>query len=120
MYRVLGLLLMAMLGGCALHTATSGGVAVTGAAAAAEPRFSAAERRDLHDYFATKTQRTSPAPARRETLSPDTRGQPLPAALERRWPRLPRGYLRAIVGADVLLIKRDTRQVVDGVYGVVP
>ena len=117
MYRVVGLLLMAMLGGCALHTATSGGVAVTGTPAA-EPRFSAAERRDLHNYFATKTKRTSPA--RRETLSSDTRGQALPAALERRWPRLPRGYARVIVGADVLLIKRDTRQVVDGVYGVVP
>lgn len=50
---------------------------------------------------------------RQHGVPPDVRWQYLPADLERRLSRLPDGYARIVVGADVAIMNTRTRIVVD-------
>jgi hypothetical protein len=53
-------------------------------------------------------------------LPPGPGGSPLPVDLESRLSRLPRGYIRFRVGADVVLMDSRTREVLDVIYDVLP
>lgn len=50
---------------------------------------------------------------RQHGVPPDVRWQYLPADLDRRLSRLPEGYARIVVGADVAIMNTRTRIVVD-------
>lgn len=50
---------------------------------------------------------------RQHGVPPDVRWEYLPANLERRLSRLPEGYARIVVGADVAIMNTRTRIVVD-------
>lgn len=126
------LLLAAATAGCATYAMTSGRVAIRDDRAAVELRFSARDRALIDDYYrqAPKAKRTPPGLAKREQLPPGLarggqlppglQGRGLPSDLERSLTALPAAYVRLVVGRDVVLMKRDTRVVLDVVYGVVP
>lgn len=126
------LLLAAVSAGCATHAMTSGQVVIRDDHAAVELRFSARDRGLIEDYYrqAAKSKRTPPGLAKREQLPPGLarggrlppglQGRGLPSDLEPRLTALPAPYARLVIGRDVVLMKRDTRVVLDVVYGVVP
>ena len=132
MSRLLIVLLLAVVGaGCATHAVTSGQVVIRDDRAAVELRFSARDRGLIEDYYrqAAKLKRTPPGLAKREQLPPGLvrggrlpsglQGRGLPSDLESRLTALPAPYVRLIIGRDVVLMKRDTRVVLDVLYGVV-
>jgi len=51
-------------------------------------------------------------------LPSGTQKQPLPPALTRQLPPLPRGYERVLVGGDVVLLKVPTQIVIDVIHNV--
>lgn len=133
MSRVLIVLMLAVATtGCATHALTSGRVAIRDDRAAVELRFSARDRALIDDYYrrAPKAKPTPPGLARSDQLPPGLarggrlppglQGRGLPSDLERSLAALSAAYVRLVVGRDVVLMKRDTRVVLDAVYGVVP
>lgn len=118
--------------GCALHAATSGRVEATnsggnsGAAHAAAVQFSERDRALIRDYYRSAGKKTPPGLAKRErlphglakrrALPPGLHGRGLPSTLEVRLSRLPAAYMRVVIGADVAIIERATRVVVDVIY----
>lgn len=54
----------------------------------------------------------------RDTLPPGLAWRELPPELERRLSRLPDGYIRVIVGSDIVLMDRRTRVVLDILYDI--
>lgn len=129
---VLVLLLAAASVGCATHAATSGKVVIRDDRTAVELRFSARDRALIEEHYraAPKARKAPPGLAKREQLPPGLarggrlppglQGRGLPDDLERRLTVLPAPYVRLVVGRDVVLMKRDTRVVLDVLYGVVP
>lgn len=133
MLRFIIVVLLAAAGaGCATHAMTSGQVVIRDDRGSVELRFSARERALIGDYYhqAAKSKQTPPGLAKREQLPPGLarggrlppglQGRGLPSDLESRLTALPVPYVRLVVGRDVVLMKRDTRVVLDVVYGVVP
>ena len=115
--------------GCAAHAVTSGRVAVRDDRAAIELRFSDRDRALIEAHFRAakpkkappglaKRERLTPGLVKRDTLPPGLQERLLPHALEVRLTVLPAAYARVIVGHDVVLIRRDTRVVLDILYGV--
>lgn len=115
--------------GCATHAATSGRVVVRDDRAAVELRFNDRDRALIEEHYrATKPKKTPPGLAKRETLPPglakrDTlppglQGRALPRELESHLAVLPGTYVRVVIGRDIVLMNRDTRVVLDIVYGV--
>jgi len=93
-------------------------------------RFSESDRIAIHDYFrraSTGASGLPPGLAKRQqlppglqkqlrekgTLPPGLQKRALPGELDGRLSRLPPGYERVIVGADVLLVEIATRVIVD-------
>ena len=115
--------------GCATHAVTSGRVVVRDDRAAVELRFSDRDRVLIEEHYRAakpkkappglaKRERLPPGLAKRDTLPPGLRGRLLPRELESRLAVLPAAYARVVIGRDIVLMNRDTRVVVDILYGV--
>jgi len=82
-------------------------------------RFTEAERKTITAYYAQPVGQsaTGSIPAQRaragELLDSGQRPNKLPIELARRLPDLPNPYTRLILGADVLLINRDSHVILD-------
>ncbi len=133
MLRFIVIVLLAAAGaGCATHAMTSGQVVIRDDRGGVELRFSARDRTLIGDYYrqAARSKQTPPALAKREQLPPSLarggrlppglQGRGLPSDLESRLSALPAPYVRLVVGRDVVLMKRNTRVVLDVLYGVAP
>ncbi len=123
------LLLVLTAAGCAAHAVTSGRVVVRDDRAVAELRFSDRDRVFIEQHYRAtkpkkappglaKRERLPPGLAKRDTLPPGLQGRLLPRELESRLAVLPVAYVRVIIGRDVVLMNRDTRVVLDILYGV--
>jgi hypothetical protein len=118
--------------GCATHALTSGRVAIRDDRTTLEVGFSERDRSIVRDYYQArarpkavppglaKREALPPGLARRDTLPPGLQGRALPPDLDSRLTVLPSVYARLVFGRDLVLIRRDTRQVLDILYGVVP
>lgn len=125
------------LSGCALHAATSGQVAATNSPSGANAgyshatvavQFSDRDRDSIRSYYRGAGKKTPPGLAKRDrlppglvkrrTLPPGLRARGLPSTLEARLTRLPAAYMRVVIGADVAIIERATRVVIDVIYDV--
>jgi hypothetical protein len=115
--------------GCATHTVTSGRVVIRDDRAAADARFSDHDRAAIERHYRAakpnktppglvKREQPPPGLARRDTLPPGLQGRLLPRELETRLNVLPPAQVRVIVGRDIVLMQRDTRVVLDILYGV--
>ena len=122
--------LVLMVAGCAAHTATSGRVVIRDDRVAVDVRFSDHDRAAIeHHYRSVKPKKTPPGLAKREslppglarrdTLPPGLQGRLLPRELEARLTVLPAAQVRVVIGRDIVLMQRDTRVVLDILYGVV-
>lgn len=137
--RAMGLSLIATMAvsGCALHAVTSGQVGVSDAGGARNSRpayvavaaqFSERDRNLIRNYYRDARKNTAPDLARRErrppglvkrrALASGVQTRSLPATLEAQLSALPGGYTRVVVNADVAIIERATRVVIDVVYDV--
>ena len=127
--KFLILLLALTAAGCATHAATSGRVVVRDDRTSAELRFHERDRAVVEEYFraakskkappgSVKRERLPPGLAKRDTLPPGLHGRLLPGELEARLPVLPGAYVRLIIGRDMVLMHRNTRVVLDILYGV--
>lgn len=115
--------------GCAAHAVTSGRVVVRDDRAAVELRFSDHDRALIEEHYRgakskqlppgqAKRERLPPGLARRDTLPPGLQGRLLPRELESHLAVLPATHVRVIIGHDIVLMHRDTRVVLDILYGV--
>lgn len=114
--------------GCALYSATAGKVAVSNMPATVAVQFGERDRALIRDYYGKQRHRAPPGFAKRErlppglvkrrTLPPGLQGRGLPSTLEARLSRLPAAYMRLVIDADVAIIERATRVVIDVIYGV--
>lgn len=120
--------------GCALRAATSGNVEVYNANRAAPAgdavgtavRFSERDYSLIRNYYRRAHGKPSPGVAKRERLPPGLmkrrplppglQGRGLPATLEVQLTHLPPAYMRVVIGADVAIIERATRVVIDVIY----
>ncbi len=59
-----------------------------------------------------------PGLAKRDTLPPGLEGRALPADLEAQLTPLPNTYVRMRIGADLVLLDRNTRIVFDIIYDI--
>lgn len=116
----------ALLHGCAGMELTSGRVALSDQSVRAGIVISSKDRKIITTYFARHKQRRKPPPGlakrgpslppglvKRDTLPKGLNGRTLPIDLDQRLTRLPSAYIRLIIGNDVVLIKRDSRVVMD-------
>lgn len=126
---IIGLLCGAslILGGCV--TTSGGGVVVRDGNSQVAVVFSTRDRDLIYDYYSRgrKHKRTPPGLAKRSqlppglarqverngTLPPGLQGRGLPGDLESRLSGLPEGFVRLIVGTDVVLMNKKTRVIVD-------
>jgi len=118
--------------GCVTEVLTSGRVQVRDEQASVEFGFSSRDRTLIEDYYrkAPPAKKAPPGLARREALPPGLarhsrlppglQGRLLPRELESHLTVLPSAYARLLIGRDVVLIERDTRRVLDVLYGVIP
>lgn len=110
-----------LLGGCATHVASSGGVVLEDNSRAAHAGFSGRERQIIMDFY-QRHKRDQQAPStglvRQDVLPPTLPSHRLPPALEAQLAPLSQPYMRLEVGNDVVLIDRNTRVVIDIIYGV--
>ena len=98
--------------------------------------FSDADRRNILDFYQgrkSKSKKTPPGLAKRKNLPPGLQkqierngrlppglqGRGLPGDLEHRLDRLPGGYVRLVVGRDIVLVKEKTGIVLDVMIDVV-
>jgi hypothetical protein len=125
---ILALLLASLLGGCASYTSTSGRVVIKDDTGVVDIRIDDRDRAHIHDYYrsskglppglAKRGGHLPPGLAKRDRLPPGLHGDALPYELERKLSRLPSSYVRVRVGQDIVLMDRNTRVVLDVVYGV--
>jgi hypothetical protein len=107
---------------------TSGSVAVQSKNAMVAVGFSDADQRFIRDYYAKSHRKPLPPGLAKRgalppglakqvrkngALPPGLQGRALPADLESRLARLPEGYVRVVIGSDVVLQNTRTRVVVD-------
>jgi hypothetical protein len=122
-------LLALLVTGCATHAATSGRMVIRDDRVAVEARFSDRDRAAIEQHYrAAKPKKVPPGLAKREslppglakrdTLPPGLQGRLLPRELEARLTVLPAAQVRVIIGRDIVLMQRDTRVVLDILYGV--
>lgn len=114
-----------LLSGCAGMEITSGSVVLTDHGTQAGIAFTSRDRSIIAGYYANLPahRRMPPGLARREHLPPGLvkrdrlprglRGRGLPADLERQLHALPSGYVRIVVGNDLVLMNRTSREVLD-------
>jgi hypothetical protein len=113
------------LSGCAGMELTSGNVVLTDKGTHAGIVFTSHDRSIIARYYSSlpRHKRMPPGLAKREHLPPGLvkrdrlprglRGRGLPSALERQLHVLPSGYVRVVIGNDVVLMNRSTRVVMD-------
>ena len=114
-------LVLPLLAGCATHVASSSAVVLQDDSRPAHEGFSARDRQLILDYYQhhkPKEQGTPTGLVRRDVLPPALPSRQLPAALEAQLTPLPAGYTRLEVGSDVMLINRNSRVIIDIIYGV--
>lgn len=121
-------LALLMVAGCATQAATSGRVVIRDDTGVVDIRIDDRDRAHIHDYYrggkglppglAKRGGNLPPGLAKRDRLPPGLGGEPLPYELERRLSRLPSSYVRVRVGQDIVLMDRNTRVVLDVVYGI--
>lgn len=115
-------------------TLSGGGIVVGDDDSQVAVIFTNRDRSLIDDYFSRgrKHKRTPPGLAKRSKLPPGLQrqlerngklppglqGRGLPGDLESSLSRLPGGYVRLIVGADVVLMNKKTRVVVDIIKGI--
>ena len=114
-----------LLSGCAGMEMTSGNVVFTDGSASAGVVFTSRDRTIIARYYSNLPthKRMPPGLAKREHLPPGLvkrdrlprglRGRELPYDLERQLHSLPTGYIRVIIGTDLVLMNRTTREVMD-------
>lgn len=129
-YLVVGLLVLAgELSGCALHAATSGRVAVSGRHDSVGVRFSDRDRAIIEQYYARQKPKKAPpglaargslppGVGKHDRLPPGLQARGLPGDLVGRLSPAPAGYVRLVVGADIVLMNKNTRVMVDVIHGV--
>ena len=120
-YTMCILIITVVLTGCTnIPLNTSGRVMARNEIGQVDIRFSDQDRRLIQDYYRRPAQskKTPPGLAKRGTLPPGLQGRGLPGDLETSLARLPAGYVRLLIGADIVLMHRDTRVVFDIIYGV--
>lgn len=118
--------LLALLSGCAGMELTSGNVVLSDGNMQAGLVFSDSDRHIIARYYSNlpKRKRMPPGLAKRGAALPPglvkrdrlprgLRGRELPVELERQLHALPAGYVRVVVGADLVLLNRNTRVVMD-------
>lgn len=127
---------MTFLNGCQSRTArsTSGGVIVRAPGGEVAVIFSDRDRQLIGDYYAgTRAKKVPPGLAKKETLPPGLAKQvvkkgtlppglqsrALPRDLEARLSRLPEGYKRVIIGADIAILNTSTRVIADIIADIV-
>jgi len=121
---VLGLSIL--LSGCAGMELTSGSVVLTDQGTQAGIVFTHRDRTLITRYYANlpahkrippglarKREHLPPGLVKRDRLPPGLRGRGLPSDLERQLHTLPSGYVRIVVGNDLVLMNRTTREVMD-------
>ena len=134
MYRLLIIAIVAAsLSGCATHLMTSGQVVVKDDNYVVKVSFSDRDREVIRDYYQKLGKRTHkktppglakrgnelpPGLVKRDVLPPGLQGRALPSALESRLTPLSDPYVRVRIGADIVLLDRNTRVIVDVVYNV--
>ena len=112
-----------LLSSCATSVMTSGRVVIQDDESTLAIAFSSRDRRLIRDYYKKTKKKTPPGLAKRghlppglakrDTLPSGLRGRNLPDELERRLSQLPDGYVRVIVGSDIVLMKSRTRVIID-------
>jgi len=119
------MLLPLLLSGCAGMELTSGNVVLTDHSTSAGIVFSSRDQTIIARYYSNLPthKRMPPGLAKREHLPPGLvkrdrlprglRGRGLPSDLERQLHPLPAGYIRVIIGSDLVLMNRATREVMD-------
>jgi hypothetical protein len=122
--------LAVILGGCAVHGATSGRFVIKDDSRVVDVRFSNYDRDVIERYFISSKRKglppglakrggnLPPGLARRDRLPPGLQAEPLPHDLEAKLSGLPEGYIRVRIGGDVVLLDRSTRVVFDVIYNV--
>jgi hypothetical protein len=126
--EILVALAVLMLAGCATQAATSGRVVIRDDTGVVDIRIDDRDRGYIHDYYrggkglppglAKRGGHLPPGLAKRDRLPPGLQGDALPHELERKLSRLPSSYVRVRVGQDIVLMDRNTRVVLDVVYGI--
>jgi hypothetical protein len=81
-------------------------------------RFSEEERRIIDQYYAQiRGRKPGPQPAQMarpgEKLAPGLRPTKLPTDLDNKLPALAHPHTRLVLGADVILVNRDTHDILD-------
>ncbi len=133
-YRFLLIALVALLAnGCATDLLTSGRVVLKDEKRVIDVSFNDQDRRLIHQYYrhhkkdkgkkvppglAKRGGNLPPGLAKRDTLPRGLQGRALPANLEVQLTPLPHTYVRVRIGADLVLLDRNTRIVLDVIYGV--
>ncbi len=121
------LVLGSLAGLTACETTRYGDVRVHGPDYDVRVVFTDSDRRILRDHYRVDTRGLPPGLAkkgkippghaykmqRQHPLPPDVRWSYLPPDVERRLSRLPDGYARVLIGADIAILHTRTRVVVD-------
>ena len=114
-----------LLGGCAGMEMTSGNVVFTDRGASAGIVFTSRDRTIIERYYSglpshkrmprglAKREHLPPGLVKRDRLPHGLQGRGLPSDLERQLHVLPGGYVRLIIGNDLVLMNRTTREVMD-------
>jgi hypothetical protein len=118
--------------GCATHVMTSGRVVVKNDNVVVDIGFSDRDRELIGQYYknhkgykgktppglAKRAGNLPPGLAKRDVLPPGLQGRGLPSELESQLTPLPSRYVRVTVGADLVLMDRNTRVLFDIIYGI--
>ena len=131
MWKYIWVLFLVQMMGCAAHTVTSGRVVIRDDRTVVDVRFSDHDRVAIEQYYRSgksnktppglaKREQLPPGLAKRDTLPPGLQGRLLPRELETRLTALPVAQVRVIVGRDIVLMQRETRVVLDILYGAIP
>jgi len=122
------LVLTILLGGCATSVMTSGGVVIEDEDTQVGIRIGSRDREQISHYYsrthkkqhkktppglAKRSGSLPPGLAKRDVLPKGLQERGLPGDLERRLSRLPEGYVRVIVGTDIVLMKTRSRVIID-------
>ena len=115
-----------LLSGCAGMELTSGNVVLTDSGTSAGLVFTSSERTLIARYYsnlprhkrmppglAKREGRLPPGLVKRDRLPRGLRGRGLPSDLDRKLHALPDGYVRIVIGNDLVLMNRATREVMD-------